>query len=85
MDELHKRAAHPTFREADRGKESYRIYETSWRGLQHGLSFMAFLKKGFSANLPEKAEGIANYEALIRDLWITWSSEVPEKERKTLK
>lgn len=84
-EELHKRAAHPTFREADTGKVSYEIYSTSWHGLRHGLRFMNYLRTNLFADIPEKTKEVDVFTKAIHDLWEVWSSEIPSKDRRTLK
>ena len=84
MEQLHKRAAHPTFTEADQGKVSYEIYPTSWLGLRHGLHFVVFLQKTLFADLPDKVKGADIFIRAFQDLWHAWSSEIPEDERRIL-
>lgn len=84
MEELHKRVAHPTFREADSGKVGYEIYSTSWMGLRHGLKFMSYLKTKVLSVAPDKVETVRVFERTIHELWDRWTAEVPESERRAL-
>jgi hypothetical protein len=84
IDELHKRVAHPTTRQAVLGKASYEIYDTSHAALEHVIPFFNFLAERFHAPNSSESRSLLSGVNALRTMWDEWSSQVESAKRKAL-
>jgi hypothetical protein len=84
IEELHKRVAHPTTRQAEFGARSYEIYDASHAALNHSIPFLRHLAVGFHASDSENSRSLLAAIEVMRRMWDEWSSQVEAPMRKTL-
>lgn len=67
IEELHKRVAHPTTRQAEHGARSYEIYDASHATLNHSIPFLRHLAAHFHApGSDERKSLLASIEVMQR-------------------
>jgi hypothetical protein len=84
IEELHKRAAHPTTQQAVRGSVSYEIYDASYAALNHVIPFFTFLSEHFHTAGSSESRSLLCGVNVLRTLWGEWSSLVEPEKRKAL-
>lgn len=85
VEELHKRVAHPTTRQATAGRASYEIYDTSHAALSLALPFFKFIAENFYTPGSEKSTQLLGGMLTLVRMWDEWSSQVEAAKRKELK
>jgi hypothetical protein len=84
VEELHKRVAHPTTRQATHGRASFEVYETSHAGLSHVLPFFDFIAVNFYATGSLKSIQLLGGVRTLRTIWAEWTSLVEPSKRREL-
>lgn len=84
IEELHKRVAHPTTRQAERGAVSYEVYDASHAALNHSIPFLKHLAVNFHASDSKESKSLLAAIEAIRRMWEEWSSQVEAPKRKML-
>jgi class 3 adenylate cyclase len=84
LDEIHKRVAHPTTRQATHGRVGYEIYDSSHAALSHALPFFAFIAERFYTPGSEKSAQLLGGVKHLVLMWDEWSSMVEISKRKEL-
>lgn len=85
VEELHKRVAHPTTRQATHGRASFEIYDTSHRALSQALPFFEFIAEKFYPLGSQKSRQLRGGVSQLINLWNEWSSQIEEPKRKELR
>jgi len=84
IEELHKRIAHPTTRQAVHGPVSYEIYDASCAALNHVIPFLNFLVSSFYTTGSDEAVHLMRGIEMLKRIWNEWSSQVEPEKRKPL-
>lgn len=84
IEELHKRVAHPTTRQAEHGAISYEVYDASHAALNHSIPFLQHLAANFHAPDSKESRSLRAAIEAMRRMWEEWSSQVETTKRKTL-
>jgi len=84
IEELHKRVAHPTTRQAERGKASYEVYDASHAALNHSIPFLRHLASHFYAPDSKESKSMPGAIETLRRMWDEWTAQVEVPKRKPL-
>lgn len=84
IEELHKRVAHPTTRQAECGIASYEVYDASHAALNHSIPFLRHLATNFHAPDSKESRSLLASIEFFRHLWNEWSAQVEAPKQKTL-